>query len=119
MKMFSISLAVAASVLLASASAGSATSLATVLAPEIPTAIVTVQAQGTNTYRNRDREHFERPSDRFERPRDRVQQRRQYVDCHRDVRTHRIDGYMLTHRHVGDRCTVRTVNRSSQTIPRQ
>lgn len=34
---------------------------------------------------------------------------RQPVDCHRDVRTHRIGGIMLRHRHVGDNCAVREV----------
>ncbi len=32
-------------------------------------------------------------------------------DCHRDVRTHRINGVMVTHRHVGDRCQVRVVQK--------
>jgi hypothetical protein len=36
------------------------------------------------------------------------------VDCHRDVRTHRIDGVMVTHRHVGPNCEVRIVRRSSE-----
>ena len=31
------------------------------------------------------------------------------VDCHRDVRTHRIGGVKVTHRHVGDNCQVRVV----------
>jgi hypothetical protein len=31
------------------------------------------------------------------------------VDCHRDVRTHRIGGVKVTHRHVGDNCQVRQV----------
>lgn len=31
------------------------------------------------------------------------------VDCHRDVRTHRIDGTRIRHRHVGDGCAVREV----------
>lgn len=35
-------------------------------------------------------------------------------DCHRDVRTHRIMGEMVTHRHVGSNCDVRIVNRSGQ-----
>jgi hypothetical protein len=37
-------------------------------------------------------------------------QKRPY-DCHRDVRTHRINGVMVTHRHVGDRCKVRVVQK--------
>ena len=87
-------------------------SLARAQTPELPTSVVAVQAQGTSTYRNGDR-------DRFERPRERVRQRRHHADCHRDVRTHRINGEMVPHRHVGDRCTVLTVNRSGQTIPRE
>ncbi len=35
--------------------------------------------------------------------------RRNYSDCHRDVRRHRINGVMVLHRHVGDRCQVRIV----------
>lgn len=31
------------------------------------------------------------------------------VDCHRDVRTHRIGGVKIRHRHVGDDCRVRQV----------
>ncbi|MBL8576714.1 MAG: hypothetical protein JNK47_05785 [Mesorhizobium sp.] len=31
------------------------------------------------------------------------------VDCHRDVRTHRINGVKIRHRHVGDSCQVREV----------
>lgn len=38
-------------------------------------------------------------------------QRRKPADCHRDVRTHRIGGVMVTHRHVGDRCQVRVVRK--------
>ena len=34
---------------------------------------------------------------------------RKPVDCHRDVRTHRIGGVMIRHRHVGDNCAVREV----------
>lgn len=39
--------------------------------------------------------------------------RRPSADCHRDVRTHRVDGVMLRHRHVGDDCTIREVRSSS------
>lgn len=35
----------------------------------------------------------------------------QSADCHRDVRTHRIDGVKLTHRHVGETCQVRVVRK--------
>ncbi len=31
------------------------------------------------------------------------------VDCHRDVRTHWINGLKIRHRHVGDDCQVREV----------
>lgn len=37
--------------------------------------------------------------------------RKRPYDCHRDVRTHRINGVMVTHRHVGDRCQVRVVQK--------
>lgn len=37
--------------------------------------------------------------------------RRKPADCHRDVRTHRIDGVMIRHRHVGDDCAVREVRK--------
>lgn len=33
------------------------------------------------------------------------------ADCHRDVRTHRIGGVMVTHRHVGDDCQIRQVRK--------
>jgi hypothetical protein len=33
------------------------------------------------------------------------------ADCHRDVRTHRIGGVKVTHRHVGDNCQVRPVQK--------
>lgn len=36
---------------------------------------------------------------------------RQPADCHRDVRTHRIFGVMIRHRHVGKNCSVREVRR--------
>lgn len=32
-------------------------------------------------------------------------------DCHRDVRTHRLYGEKVRHRHVGDNCEVREVRR--------
>lgn len=35
------------------------------------------------------------------------------VDCHRDVRTHRVNGVMLRHRHVGPNCQIREVRQSS------
>ncbi|MGF7004570.1 hypothetical protein [Aminobacter sp. BE322] len=43
--------------------------------------------------------------------------RRQPVDCHRDVRIHRIEGLMLRHRHVGDDCRVREVRRATEFLP--
>jgi hypothetical protein len=36
---------------------------------------------------------------------------RKPVDCHRSVRTHRIFGRMVRHRHVGDDCAVREVKK--------
>ena len=36
---------------------------------------------------------------------------RQYVDCHRDVRTHWIFGALIRHRHVGKDCAVREVKK--------
>ncbi|XJO04464.1 hypothetical protein ACHMW7_12460 [Aminobacter sp. UC22_36] len=44
---------------------------------------------------------------------DRETRRRPSADCHRDVRTHRVDGVMLRHRHVGDDCRIREVRSSS------
>ncbi len=41
-------------------------------------------------------------------------QRPRTWDCHRDVRTHRIDGVMVRHRHVGENCEVRVVRQSSE-----
>ena len=38
---------------------------------------------------------------------------RRYADCHRDVRTHRVDGMMLRHRHVGNNCAIREARRNS------
>jgi len=35
------------------------------------------------------------------------------VDCHRDIRTHRIGGIKVTHRHVGENCQVRIVRKST------
>jgi hypothetical protein len=43
----------------------------------------------------------------------RTNNRREYRDCHRDVRTHRIGGVILRHRHVGDNCQIREVRRNS------
>lgn len=37
--------------------------------------------------------------------------RRRPADCHRDVRTHRVGGVILRHRHVGDDCAIREVRR--------
>ena len=45
------------------------------------------------------------PASEFERR----NERRKPSDCHRDVRRHRINGIMVLHRHVGDRCQVRVV----------
>src|SRR5690606_29471754 len=40
-------------------------------------------------------------------------ERRMSQDCHRDLRRHRINGVMVLHRHVGDRCKVRVVREMS------
>lgn len=42
---------------------------------------------------------------------------RRSADCHRDVRTHRVDGIVLRHRHVGDDCRVREVRRANDFSP--
>ena len=44
---------------------------------------------------------------------ERETRRRPSADCHRDVRTHRVDGVVLRHRHVGDDCRIREVRSSS------
>ena len=72
--------------------------------------LIQAQAQSGQTYRRDDwrrddwRDH---PSPR--------ELRRVLSDCHRDVRTHWINGARVTHRHVGDNCEVRIVHRS--TVP--
>ena len=50
------------------------------------------------------------PAAEFER-KERRNERRKPWDCHRDVRRHRIDGVMVLHRHIGDRCQVRVVRK--------
>jgi hypothetical protein len=47
----------------------------------------------------------------------RVIRRNMQADCHRDVRTHRINGQRVTHRHVGDNCAVRVVRQATQPLP--
>jgi hypothetical protein len=44
---------------------------------------------------------------------ERETRRRPSADCHRDARTHRVDGVMLRHRHVGDDCRIREIRSSS------
>ncbi len=39
------------------------------------------------------------------------------VDCHRDVRTHRIRGEWVRHRHVGEDCAVRVVRQAESALP--
>jgi hypothetical protein len=39
------------------------------------------------------------------------------VDCHRDVRTHRIRGEWVRHRHVGEDCAVRVVRQAESVLP--
>ena len=66
------------------------------------------QAEGGRSYRDGDRMREPRRTERG-----RQRDRSEIVDCHRDVRTHRINGRMVTHRHVGDDCRIRVVNQSS------
>lgn len=46
-----------------------------------------------------------RPSD--------FEQRSHRRDCHRDVRTHRIGGVLVRHRHVGSDCQIRIVRKAN------
>lgn len=46
-----------------------------------------------------------RPSD--------IEQRSHRRDCHRDVRTHRIGGVLVRHRHVGPNCEIRVVRKGN------
>lgn len=39
--------------------------------------------------------------------------RRDLSDCHRSIQTHRINGVMVKHRHVGPDCAIRIVGTSS------
>jgi len=58
--------------------------------------------------------HVRRNSDCFRKKSvRRVEQTRQFYDCHRDVRTHRIGGVRVRHRHVGDNCAIREVRTST------
>ena len=63
------------------------------------TPVVTAQAQSGSSVRRDDLQQ---------------QLRTRPVDCHRDVRTHRINGVLVRHRHVGDNCEVRVVRQSSE-----
>ena len=65
--------------------------------------VMEVQAQGGSSVRRPETE------DNYRRD-----LRRRSVDCHRDVRTHRINGEFVRHRHVGENCDVRVVRRSTQ-----
>ena len=79
-------------------------------APASPSAGMRLaQAEGGRSYRDGERRRESRRSERG--------QQRENLDCHRDVRTHRINGQRVTHRHVGDDCQVRVVNRSSVPAP--
>lgn len=49
------------------------------------------------------------PQQKFEKRNGRIKP----VDCHRDVRTHRIGGVKVTHRHVGDNCQIRQVRKAN------
>lgn len=51
--------------------------------------------------------HFHRGNDCRPFPAEKLQEDGRPVDCHRDVRVHRINGVMVRHRHVGKNCAVR------------
>lgn len=67
-------------------------------------AVMIAQADGGRSFRRSDIEEREPPRE-FRRP---------VVDCHRDVRTHRINGERVRHRHVGDNCEIRIVRQSTE-----
>ena len=67
------------------------------------------QAEGGRSFRREEIEDRDRSYRR--------ELRRTIVDCHRDVRTHRIGGERVRHRHVGDNCEVRIVRQSTQPAP--
>lgn len=69
---------------------------------------LSAQVQDVSSRRDREREERERES---------RSQRRTPVDCHRDVRTHRVDGVLIRHRHVGQNCAVREVRRGTDRSP--
>ena len=70
--------------------------------------VLLAQADGGRSFRRSDLEGEERRRREFRRP---------VVDCHRDVRTHRINGELVRHRHVGDNCEVRIVRQSTAPAP--
>lgn len=70
-------------------------------------AAVQVQAEGGRSFRRSDRDD----------ERHRRELRRRIADCHRDVRTHRINGERVRHRHVGENCDVRIVRKSTEPAP--
>jgi hypothetical protein len=88
-------------------------------APAAPALVITVGCDGTgdqqldNAQRQVRRQGNCDPgavsSSSGNRVRNRDNNVRNYSDCHRDVRTHRIYGVMVKHRHVGDDCQVREV----------
>lgn len=73
-------------------------------------AVAQAEAEGGRSYR-RDDWRKEQRVRRLERLRNVI------ADCHRDVRTHRINGAPVTHRHVGDNCSVRIVRQATQPAP--
>lgn len=71
---------------------------------------------GATTTRRGDRQRLEeRRGDRGHRD---VRRGNVQRDCHRDVRTHRIGGRMVAHRHVGPDCRMREVYQSTVPIDR-
>lgn len=112
MKTPSVALAFTASFAAAVVFAVSAMPPTAVIAHEAGEEVMVAQAQSGRTVRRSDTERG-RPERREHRERRPV-----YADCHRDVRTHRINGEMVTHRHVGADCAVRVVRRSTEPAAR-
>lgn len=114
MKRPSLALAFTASFAAAVVFAGSIMPPTVVVAHESEEMLLAAQAQSSRTVRRADRE---RDHGRYERHEHR-NERRTPADCHRDVRTHRINGEMVTHRHVGPDCAIRVVRRSTEPLSR-
>lgn len=76
-----------------------------------PQGSVVAQAEGGSSVRRGDREQ------EFRQGVERDHLRGTFFDCHRDIRTHRINGVQVRHRHVGDDCEVRIVRQSTVPAP--